>query len=78
MTRQYQIARYIHHGQKVSVQKRLQGKHRSHCLCWQGCVFFKPDTEGNCPIAKALFALDKLYMLVTPVWECASYRKKRT
>ena len=70
-----EIIKYEHHGEMVSVQKDLQGKHREHCLCFQGCVFFKPDTEENCPIAKALFALDKMYMLVTPVWECPKFEQ---
>ena len=40
------IERYIHHGAEVTVQSHLKGKHREHCLCFQGCSKFP---EGGTP-----------------------------
>ena len=70
-----EIIKYEHHGVVVSVQKHLQGKHREHCLCFQGCKFFKPDTVQNCSIAATLYALDCLIGMTTPVWECPKFEK---
>jgi len=39
------IIKYIHHGETVSVEKHLKGKHREHCLCWQNCKNFKPEDK---------------------------------
>jgi hypothetical protein len=38
------ITKYEHFGNIVSVQRHLKGKHRDHCLCFQKCKFFKPNT----------------------------------
>jgi hypothetical protein len=65
------ITRYEHHDRDVAVIATLQGKHRDHCLCFQDCAMFNPDDrDANCPIANALYAIDVLAGLVTPVWEC--------
>ena len=69
------IIRYEHHGNLVSVQEHLRGKHKEHCLCFQGCVHFCPDTTENCPIAQELFEFDIRHACVTPMWECPVYRK---
>ena len=68
-----QIEQYEHHGATVSVQSELKGKHREHCLCYQGCAKFKPGTADNCHIAKALYANCVALNVVTPVWECPEY-----
>jgi hypothetical protein len=68
--------KYEHHGTKVSVQPHLKGKHREHCLCWQQCKYFKPESrEENCAIANALYAICVLCNVTTPVWECPKYEK---
>lgn len=69
------IIKYEHHNVEVSVQEHLKGKHREHCLCFQGCVFFKPNTPENCPMAQVLFSLDVLLGLTTPVWECPKFER---
>lgn len=71
------VIRYEHHGQEVAVREDLQGKHREHCLCWQGCSKFKPGLpEQNCPIANAVYAIDILTGIVTPVWECPLFSEE--
>ena len=67
------IVEYVHHGSAVKVQAHLAGEHRKHCLCWQGCVKFKPGDNDNCPRAMLLFAVCKAFSMVTPVWECPEY-----
>jgi len=67
------IIRYVHHKATVAVDEDLLGRHREHCLCWQGCQNFHPGSTENCPIATKLFDLDVKYNLVTPVWECPVY-----
>jgi hypothetical protein len=68
-----QIEQYMHHGTVVSVQSALRGRHTSHCLCYQRCRFFKPNTNENCNIAQTLYGLNVAMSVVTPVWECAKY-----
>lgn len=67
------VVAYIHHGRTVKVRHDLLGKHRAHCLCYQGCVFFKPGQPNNCPIAEAVFKNCKDHGIVSPVWECPEY-----
>ena len=62
--------KYEHHGRAVWVKAELQGKHRSHCLCYE-CDRFLP--ENVCPIAKELFELNKQHGITTPVWECPNF-----
>jgi hypothetical protein len=69
------IEKYIHHGTEVSVISEVKGKHREHCLCFQDCKYFKPNTIENCEIAQTNFNLCLKYDLVTPVYECAKYEK---
>ena len=70
------IVKYNHHGVDVSVFDNLKGKHREHCLCFQQCKFFKPDTPENCTIAQANFKNCVRWSIVTPVYECPVYEKE--
>lgn len=68
------IVEYQHHGNIVKVQDHLKGKHRDHCLCFQGCKHFNPtDHSKNCIIAKAIYSHCKAFGIVTPVWECPHF-----
>jgi len=68
------IEKYEHHGTEVAVQSHLKGKHREHCLCWQGCKHFKPkDRLNNCRIANLLYSVCVMCNLTTPVFECPKY-----
>jgi hypothetical protein len=67
------IIKYEHHGTMVSVQDHNQGLHRQHCLCFQGCKFFKPNEPDNCTLAQGLFEYDVKYNMTTPVWECPKF-----
>lgn len=69
------VERYVHHPQygPVTVLSEVKGKHRDHCLCYNGCVHFKPGQPNNCHIAEAVFANCVKYGLVTPVYECPVY-----
>ena len=67
------IIKYIHYGKEVSVIEHLKGTHKKHCLCYQNCKFFKPNTEDKCEIAAANFELCKTHGVVTPVFECPKY-----
>jgi len=67
------IIKYEHHGMVVSVQERLRGKHREHCLCFQNCKHFKPGTPENCEIAQENFNMCVKWNLTTPVFECPKY-----
>lgn len=71
------IVFHTHHGTTVAVQAHLNGKHKQHCLCYQGCMKFKPGTPENCPIAQATFENCVKFDIVTPVWECPSYEHSR-
>lgn len=66
---------YEHHGTVVSVNPELKGKHRDHCLCFQGCARFKPGTSENCEIAQAVYKNCVDFGIVTPVWECPQFAK---
>ncbi|KKN89770.1 hypothetical protein LCGC14_0236160 [marine sediment metagenome] len=71
------VVRYIHHGTWVAVEEDLKGKHQKYCLCYR-CD--ELNTEGNrnlnCPIANALYRLDVLTGITTPVWECPEFYPK--
>lgn len=72
------IVRYVHWPgtPPVAVDEDLKGKHRAHCLCFQGCKKFKPeDREKNCPRANLIFALDVQLDMTTPVWECPEFEE---
>ncbi len=71
--RQVPIEVYEHHGASVAVQPHLRGKHREHCLCFQGCRKFRPGSRGNCEIAQAVFTNCVKFDIVTPVWECPRF-----
>jgi hypothetical protein len=66
---------YEHHGQTVTVRSDLQGKHRHHCLCFDGCKHFAPGTEQNCEIAAAVYRNCVQFNIVTPVWECPRFTR---
>ena len=71
------IIKYFHHGEQVSVFKKLKGKHKKHCLCYK-CKHFCPgDTQANCPIAQQNFEMDVKFCIVTPVWECMCFLDRR-
>ncbi|NTW33724.1 MAG: hypothetical protein HGB12_14070 [Bacteroidetes bacterium] len=67
------IIKYEHHGKEVSVREDLKGTHAKHCLCFENCEFFKPNTIDNCLIAQSLFEFDIDYGVTTPVFECVKY-----
>ncbi len=67
------VIHYEHHGRDVAVRAELQGKHREHCLCFQGCARFKPGEPDHCQIAADTFANCVKHGLVTPVYECPEY-----
>jgi hypothetical protein len=69
------IIKYEHHSVSVSVQEELKGKHREHCLCFQGCKKFNPGTENNCPIAQENYEFCVKYNMTTPVWECPEFEQ---
>ena len=60
----------------VAVKSELKGAHQKHCLCYAGCVEFKPGTNDNCPIAAAVYVNCVQLNIVTPVWECPRFRVK--
>ena len=72
------IEQYSHHGTLVSVQRHLKGKHRDHCLCYQGCQWFKPGEAENCFIAQALYKFCIDNDVTTPVFECHIYKGPAT
>jgi len=65
--------KYIHHNVEVSVISSQKGEHSQRCLCYNGCVFFKPGTPENCPIAQGLYEYDIANHVTTPVFECHKY-----
>ena len=67
------IEQYEHHGQVVSVDSELKGKHREHCLCFKCARFVADERERSCPMANALYALDVAFGTVTPVYECPEF-----
>jgi len=68
-----EIVFYVHHDIRVGVREDLKGKHREYCLCYQ-CHNFTPEDRGNnCAIANALYALNCLAGITTPVWECPNF-----
>ncbi len=67
---------YKHHDALVVVQLDLKGRHKEHCLCYQQCKFFAPDTPENCPIAQQVYELCVKEDLVLPVWECPMFQQE--
>jgi len=57
----------------TAVRKDLMDKHTEYCLCYI-CDRFKPGSKKNCKIAQATYNHDIKYNIVTPMWECPSYR----
>lgn len=70
------IIKYEHHGRVVSVMEKDKGNHRQHCLCWQGCKLFKPNTPENCKIAQEVYELNVKHNLTTPVFECPVFEQE--
>jgi hypothetical protein len=70
------IVEYVHHGVNVKVDEDQKGKHKLFCLCFTPCSNFYPGEDRNCQIAQLLFAIDKAFGLVTPVWECPLFHEK--
>lgn len=68
-----QVERYNHHGADVAVLSHVKGKHRENCLCYAGCVHFKPGQPDHCAIAAENYAMCRKHGLVTPVFECPKY-----
>lgn len=58
------------HLDPVVMLSEVVGKHRDHCLCFNGCIHFKPGTPENCKIAQAIYETCVKYNVVTPVYEC--------
>jgi hypothetical protein len=69
-----EFEKYFHHNAYVFVRSDLKGRHRSFCMCYS-CEKFKLDSDraSNCPIANALYHLDVLCDITTPVWECKNF-----
>lgn len=68
------ITKYIHHGDEVVVMEHDKGLHHEHCLCWNECKFFKPDSPlENCNIAEEVYMICIKHNLTLPVWECPYY-----
>jgi len=65
--------KFIFHGEEVSAIKGFAGKHRSLCLCHSCALFHPEDREKNCPIANAVYSLDRLADVTTPVLYCKIY-----
>lgn len=70
---QREFVRYEHHGRIVSVYIEQKGEHENHCLCHTCRRFLPTLRDQSCPIANAVYALDVLVGIVTPVWECPNY-----
>jgi hypothetical protein len=70
------IVKITKEGKVVSTQEHLIGKRQDHSLCWQNCVYFKPMTTVNCPIAQTLFEHNLINGIATAVWECPKYKEK--
>lgn len=67
------IIQYEHHGAVVSVDEKLKGQYREHCLCFK-CGHFDPaNREKNCPIANVLCSICVLENVTTPVYECPKF-----
>ena len=69
------VIKYVHHNAEVSVMEHLKGTHRDHCLCFQGCKYFKPNTDANCSLAQELYQFDVTHGMTTPVFECPKFER---
>jgi hypothetical protein len=72
------IIKFDHHGAIVSCREDLKGKHREYCLCFQCDKLFVDDLDKNCKIAQALFRLDILAEITTPVFYCKEFVQKES
>jgi hypothetical protein len=68
--------KYRHHGNDVWVRSDLKGKHWDYCLC-SDCYNFNPGMTDNCAIAEQVYQLDVELGLVTPVWECPYFTRRK-
>jgi len=66
---------YRHHDASVWVRQDLKGRHREHCLCYE-CSKFKPGKQDHCRRAIDNYDWCVKYDMVSPVWECPSFRLK--
>ena len=62
-----------HHNRWVWVKTEDKGKHREHCLCYACENFIPEDRDKNCGIANILYAINREFGLVAPVWECPEF-----
>jgi len=67
------VEQYEHHGESVYVISELKGQHRKNCLCFNGCLKFKPGEPDNCPIAQAVYENCVKYNITTPMYECPKF-----
>jgi len=65
---------FYHHRQTWGFTE-YEGRHRQLSLCWS-CLWLQPETPDNCPIAQAVFDLDKDHGITTPVLECPEFEQK--
>lgn len=70
------IKEFQHHGIAVKAREDLIGKHREFCLCHQCNKLNIENSNKNCKIANALFALDCLCEITTPVFYCKEFENK--
>lgn len=66
----------MHHGNEVWVNSKLKGRHREACLCHNCLNLNMEDRTKNCKIAAVLYENAIKFKLVTPVFECPSFRVK--
>ncbi len=70
------IVNFFFHGESVFANEEMVGRHRDFCLCWK-CQHFTPENRaGNCKIANALYALNLLSEITTPVFYCKEFLGK--
>lgn len=67
---------YLHHKAKVYVKKAQKGKHWDSSLC-PDCELFLPDTPDNCLIESTTHTMDRDNNLVSVIWECPKFVKKK-
>lgn len=68
------FVKYSHHGKNVWTAKKTKGKHQKYCLC-HSCKRFFPNSNlrNNCKTADHIFTLNRVFGLVTPVFECPDF-----
>ncbi len=72
------IKLFSHHENQVWADEAAFGRHRRFCLCFRGCLNFKPGQPDNCPIAQKLYDFDVEHKLTTPVYGCPEWRGEQT